>query len=65
MNFSMLKCVFMLVHCECVYVHMFMHVYVGVSILLVGDVLQSLLCQFLIVLRSCLPLCTINIIICA
>lgn len=29
MKFSMLKCVFMLVHGECVYVHMFMHVYVG------------------------------------
>lgn len=55
----------MLVLCECMYVHMFMHVYVGVSILLVGDVFQSLLCQFLIVLGSSLRLCTINSIICA
>ena len=30
----------------------------------VGDIFQSLLCRFLIVLRSCLLLCAINSIIC-
>lgn len=46
------------------YVRMFMYVCVGVSMVVVGDIFQSPLCRFLIVLGSCLPLCTINSIIC-
>lgn len=45
-------------------VHVRLYVCVGVSAVEVGDIFQSLLCRFLIVLRSCLPLCTINSIIC-
>lgn len=43
MKSSMLKCVFMLAQCECMYAHMFMYVSVGVSMVVVGDVFQSLL----------------------
>lgn len=50
--------------CECTYVRMFMYVCVGVRMVVVGDIFQSPLCRFLIVLGSCLPLCTINSIIC-
>lgn len=50
--------------CECTHVRMSTNVCVGVSAVVVGDIFQSLLCRFLIVLGSCLPLCTINSIIC-
>lgn len=47
--------------CACFHV---LYVCVGVSMVVVGDIFQSPLCRFLIVLGSCLPLCTINSIIC-
>lgn len=51
-----------------IYVWMYWHVFicicVGALMVVVGDIFQSLLCRFLIVLGHCLPLCTINSIIC-